>query len=759
MGFGQHIRQPLGHLLIGLTLLGWIPINTAADETPIPKGLDPDIPWQIQADSVVIDLEKSLYDAKGNVIITKGSRSLAADQVHFNNQSMQAEAEGNVVLSTPGERLAADWIDVNLTSETGTIHGGSLFLHENHFFITGDRITKTGPYTYTAERATLTTCDGDTPDWLISARDVRLTIEGYGTAKHAAFKVKKVPVMYSPYLVFPVKVKRQTGFLTPDFGTSSRKGKEFTLPFFWAINESSDATFYDNYTEKRGHRLVGEYRYILSDKSKGTLMLDGFEDQQVDEGGDSSDKWGYQESGTDILRPDSERYWFRMKHNQALPGGFTSRLDLDIVSDQDYLREFKRSMMGFNQSQNYFEKEFGRDLPDYDDPLRLNLVNLQRSFTKSSLTLESRWLLDARNGQPLSDTDGQIEWDNKNLLQKPMRVEYDIARNQILETPLFYRLDTEYVYFHRQEGLKGQRADLYPRVYLPLKLKNYLSVEPSAGLRETFWKIDPETDDDSFGDETFFERGIYDLKLDLSSSLERVFSTRIGSVERIKETLRPQVTYEYTPDQDQDNYPYFNSSDRIKRKNLITYGFTSTFTSRTTITPPKAQADIEPELRRIYNQFGRFKIKHTYDFYKAQENDPQPFGDLSGELDITPTNWFTLKSDAKWSVYDNQFTSHNVALSLQDQRGDRFFGEHRFNDADEIRSIYTDVHLAITRALSVNGMWERDLNRNLNIQYGAGFFYQAQCWDLDFKHTVEVEDDDRRYFFILHLHGLGKIGG
>jgi LPS-assembly protein len=319
-------------------------------------------------------------------------------------------------------------------------------------------------------------------------------------------------------------------------------------------------------------------------------------------------------------------------------------------------------------------------------------------------------------------------------------------------------LDTEYVYFYRQEGLKGHRADLYPRAYLPLRLKNYLSVEPSAGLRETLWQVDPEEEDDTFGGETFFGRGIYDLRLDLSSSLVRIFRTDIGSVERIKETLRPQVTYEYIPELDQAKYPRFDSTDRIAPKNLFTYGFISTFTSRSQRpVPPGEQSD--PAGNRVYNQFGRFKLEHTYDINKAQENHPEPFGDLFGELDITPKKWLTLKSDAKWSVYASEFISHNVALRLTDKRGDRLFAEHRYNDADDVRSIYADGHIAVTPRLALTGIWERDLNSGKEIQYGAGFIYAAQCWSFDFMHTVDVEDNDRRYAFTLNLHGLGKIGG
>ncbi len=106
--------------------------------------------------------------------------------------------------------------------------------------------------------------------------------------------------------------------MAPQFGYSDRKGTEYIQPFYWAINQSSDATFYVDYMADRGEKLGLEYRYVLDESSKGTLMYDFLNDRKVDDGSlDSSDKWGYEDD--DVLRPNSDRYWFRMKHDQALP--------------------------------------------------------------------------------------------------------------------------------------------------------------------------------------------------------------------------------------------------------------------------------------------------------------------------------------------------------------------------------------------------------------------------------------------------------
>ncbi|MCK4728881.1 MAG: LPS-assembly protein LptD, partial [Desulfobacterales bacterium] len=224
---------------------------------------------------------------------------------------------------------------------------------------------------------------------------MRVTIEGYGTLKHAAFWAKSVPLLYTPFLVFPAKIKRQTGLLVPQVSYSGRDGFEYNQPFFWAISESSDATFYEYYMEHRGFKHGVEYRYVLDAESKGTVMFDFLRDYQVDDStAASQDSSGYEYQG---FRGDNEdrlnrkRWWFRMKNDQDLPAGFKAKLDVDVVSDQDYLREFDTGYSGYEHCDTYFLEEFGRELDDETETVRLNQLNLSRGWDQYSLNVDFRW--------------------------------------------------------------------------------------------------------------------------------------------------------------------------------------------------------------------------------------------------------------------------------------------------------------------------------------------------------------------------------
>jgi LPS-assembly protein len=730
---------------------------------------DPKAPWHIIADEIHYDDTINQYIAKGNVTITKQGKNLSADYVRFDQKNMKAFATGHVIMTAGQDILTGSRMEMDLNAETGTVYNGTIFLQENHFYIKGDTLKKVGKDSYVADKASITSCDGDRPAWKITGRNLKITIEGYGFVKHSALWVRNVPVLYAPFLFFPAKLKRQSGLLPPQFGYSDRKGMQYIQPFYWAINQSSDATFYMDYMARRGEKLGLEYRYVLDERSKGTLMYDFLNDRKVDDGVlDSSDKWGYEDD--DVLRPNSNRYWFRMKNDQSLPFGFSSRLDIDIVSDQDYLHEFKDGLTGFRKTDAYFLKTFGRDLDDYDDPVRTNSLNLNRIWPAYSLNAELLWYDNVINRR----------WEETDpTLQRLPFIEFDGSKQRIFTSSFYFDLDSEYTYFYRKDGATGHRMDAHPRFYLPYRYKNYFTIEPSIGVRETVWYLDK--DEYSPSDKKAHNRQIYDTKLDLFSEIYRTFNVKGKRIEKIRHTIRPQIIWDYVPEQDQDEYPLFDDPDgietqdqdeyslfdgidRIEKQNLITYSITNTLTSKSKDNRQKSEARILDKSNGhethdspsyVYSRFCRFKLEQSYDINKEKDDDPEPFSPIYAELELIPGKYFSIDADAQWSHYDNEFRSHNIELNVWDHRGDKLFVEYRYT-RDNSESISTDLLLKLSDRLSAYSEYERDIFGGQVIQYGLGFLYESQCWSLDL-HFIK-DQNDYKYQFMIKLHGLGEIG-
>lgn len=746
-GSFRHNCNIMAYLAFALIILSVGP-SYASEDTPDRLfnrvDGDPHEPWHITADEISYDQKAGQYIARGHVTITKEDRKLAADFVRFDHKTMKAFASGNVTMTVGEDILTGTSVEMDLETETGTINDGTIFFKANHFYIRGKKIQKTGKDSYAVDKASITTCDsdtcdGDTPAWKITGRNLKVTIEGYGYVNHAALWAKKIPVLYTPFLVFPVKLKRQSGLLMPLFGYSERKGWEYTQPFYWAINESSDATFYLHHMGRRGEQIGAEYRYVLDDRSKGTLMYDFLDDRKVDDGTESTEDFAFEE--VPGLRENDDRYWLRMKNDQSLPFGFSAKLDIDFVSDPDYLHEFKYGYTGFEKTDGYFLQNFGRDLDEYDDPVRVNSLILSRLWPKYILTTEARWFDDTRIRR-LSGT-------GTTLFLLPL-IQFNGSKQPILKSPFYFDLLSEYIHSYRRLGTRIQRADIYPRFYLPVRFKNYFSFEPSLGLRETAWHVD---EFQTASEDRTLNREIYDIKLDLSSGIYNVYSLKGNGIERIRHGIRPQVLYDFIPDKDQAKFP-----DQIGKKNLLTYSITNIFTSKSkkhAIAQGKRQEDEYVEPRYTYNEFLRFKLEQSYDINKAKEDDPQPFSAVYGELQLYPGRYISLYADAEWTHYERDFLSHNVAATMWDKRGDTLSVEHRYT-RDSSESIYYRLHLKITDSLSAYVEQERNLFDDKDIRRGTGFLYEAQCWSIGLNHTVE--EDDRRYAFMITLYGLGKFG-
>lgn len=745
-----HIRSGLpGFLTAAIILLhagillGSMP--PAAGNTLQKTGFRSETPWRIEADRLTWDRQADIYTASGAVVIRKDDITLTADSVTFHQETMEALAAGNVLLVSNSDRLTGEEMTINLDSGTGVVSRGELFLEQKHFYIRGDDIRKTGEASFSVTRGSLTSCDGENPDWRITGSEVDVTVEGYGTATHATLWARSIPVFYVPYVIFPVKLERQSGLLPPQVGYSNRNGIKYLQPFFWAIGRSTDATFYYHHLQHRGEKVGGEFRYALSDDSKGTLMMDSFTDRKIDDGTpEAGRKWGYTDDRA--IRPNTDRYWFRMKADQELPWRFDAKLDLDVVSDQDYLREFSDGYTGYRDTDDNFKSRFGRDIDDKNDPTRGNRLNINRIWTTYSFNADVEWYDNVINRR-LADTDP--------TLHHLPRVALSGLKHPLPHTPLFIDMTSDYTYFYRRDGFTGHRGDFHPRIYLPLHWKNYLALEPSTGFRQTAWRLDRH-DPGPVEPEDDHRREIFDFRVDLSSDLYRVFDADAGPLEGIKHILAPKIQYLYIPEKDQSDFPLFDDMDRIEETHRITLSVTNL------LAPTRSPEDAtigsginSDQTQRSSRPLCRLLIEQPYDLNKKKSDDDKPFEPLYAQLELDPAANLSLRTDAKWDHDDGELIAHGIGFGLSDQLENRLFCEHRYR-RDTAQSIYLDAAVAVVPSILLIGDYERNLKNHQDIRKSIGGQYRTQCWA--FMISFTHEDNDKSVGFMVTLYGLGDIG-
>jgi LPS-assembly protein len=422
--------------------------------------------------------------------------------------------------------------------------------------------------------------------------------------------------------------------------------------------------------------------------------------------------------------------------------------------------------MGWKNSKEFFEDVFSRDLDDYNDPIRTNQLNFNKTWPLYSLNAQLRYDLDStiRNTHNPDVT----------LQQLPV-IEFDGIKQRISTSPFFYNLNSQYVYFWSQDGKRTQRLDAYPRLYLPFQLRPFINIEPSVGVRGTLWRPDKK----EFGpdDKNFYHRELYDTRLDLFSELYSVFHTEGKTIEAVKHTIRPRIIHDFISNVDQDDLPNFDSIDRINNVNLLTYSLTNTLTSKTRKTGSfdishrigKTKATIiDSAADYSYNDFLRFELAQSYDINEGKEKNPdRPFSPIGARLDLIPGKYFALDATALWSVYDYQFLSHNLEANFWDLRGDRLTLEYRYTkDSEEIglnpvQSLSADLRVRATDRLSLSANYEYNFLDNTLVQTGIGMNYKAQCWAFEGRITDTTGvDNSHNYDFEIkvNLFGLGEFG-
>jgi LPS-assembly protein len=116
-----------------------------------------------------------------------------------------------------------------------------------------------------------TSCPPPRADWQIRARDLRLdTDASRGVGTGAIVDFEGVPILYLPWISFPLSNARESGLLFPNFGSSSRSGAFLGEPWYWNIAPNQDATFTPTYYSTRGLNLAAEYR-LLTESDRGTV--------------------------------------------------------------------------------------------------------------------------------------------------------------------------------------------------------------------------------------------------------------------------------------------------------------------------------------------------------------------------------------------------------------------------------------------------------------------------------------------------------
>jgi LPS-assembly protein len=106
----------------------------------------------------------------------------------------------------------------NLTTETGTFFDASGSFEPSIYF-RAKTIEKVGEATYRLDDGVFTSCDIDDPDWSFEIGSGVVTLDDYARLKNVEVKAGKLPLFWTPYIVWPTKEERAAGTVWGSFGS------------------------------------------------------------------------------------------------------------------------------------------------------------------------------------------------------------------------------------------------------------------------------------------------------------------------------------------------------------------------------------------------------------------------------------------------------------------------------------------------------------------------------------------------------------
>jgi LPS-assembly protein len=392
----------------------------------------------INADSLEYITETTTYILKGAVKIQQADSTVEADEIQYNKTTHEAVATGHVHYHSADFSITAGKAELNLEDKTGILYDAEVLYRKSNFHISGKVIEKKGDDYYTSPEATFTTCDAPVPAWCFHGKDVDAVATDRLNAKDATFRLKNIPVLYTPILWAPLLSDRQTGLLTPLVGYSNLRGLNINIPFYWAISDNRDATFVlDTYT-KRGIGEGLEYRYIEPWGAKGNW-------------------WLYHIKDTELKKDFLEIKGLHDQRSADSLGGF---LNINYINENDFYREFKTDLQ--TRTNRFLESTGELTMP----------------LSNSRAYLLSQYWVDLKS-------------DTKSAAQKLPEVGYVVNPTNMGQ--FWFSATTAFSNFWREENIDGQRFDLYPTIMHKFG-SNAVTFRQTLGLRETAYFLNNAQD-------------------------------------------------------------------------------------------------------------------------------------------------------------------------------------------------------------------------------------------------------------------------
>lgn len=704
----------------------------------------------LRASSTSTEAQDNVATMKGDVQISQGYRQVRSDTATLNQDARTATLAGNVQLREPGLLMLGKEAHFNLDSGELAVDDATWVFHEPGIRGTAGTIARQENGMIYIDNATYTSCEPGNNTWTMASSNIAINPQtGIATAKHVRIKVKDVPIIYLPWIRYPVDDRRASGLLYPEISFSDENGLDYAQPIYLNLAPNYDATITPRYIQERGEMLELELRHLssLTETTLGGAWLSD------DDGGDVE-----VDPATQLKPLQGEDRWAAsINHRGGIGERWGSTIDYTKVSDEDYFRDIGNATLEA-RSQTHLKQFAGIDYSTDHWSFGVSGTEYQTLINNTEEQYQQLPRVHA-NGEYRINTGAQdIIFNLKNQFTVFDHDDNTRVTGNRLRSDFAVTLDKQWMWGYFRPTLK-------------LKHLSYDLDDP----------LTPGGDD---GPSTTVPVGIIDTGL----FFERV-SNLFGDH---TQTLEPRLYYLNAKTEDQSDNPDFDTDE-------LTFSYQQLFRderfSGSDRISDAEQVTIALTTRMIDNNSGieRFHASIGQVFYlddrevalnysSANEELRRNDSDLAAELGAQFNKHWRFQSDILYNNDSELVNKGSFSLRYHGEEKALFNASYRYTREDpriigsqefdaDIEQADLSAYLPISRRWSLIGRWNQDLTNSRELEVFGGIEYNSCCWRAAIiaRHWLDRDDDliipeedleyDDGIFFQIQLKGLAGTGG
>jgi LPS-assembly protein len=660
--------------------------------------------------------------ATGGVTLKQDGLSIKADTVTYDEPNDKVTAQGRVVMDRDGDKVEGEQLELKLADQIGQVEKPTFYLpvkegRRQEAWANASRVYLEGENQERFTDASYSTCKPGDEDWFMKLSELSLDhSRNVGSGTHARVLFKGVPILYMPYMTFPLNNDRKSGFLPPSFGSSSQSGLEYAQPYYWNIAPNRDATITPKMFTRRGVQLGTEVRYVDPN-------LQG----QFDSEFLPNDR-----------KADRDRYLFGLRHVQNLSnwlptfgGSWMASINAQKVSDDDYFRDLSTRIA------NTAQTNLPRDV----------ILNYGNSFMGFSARVLSH--------QTLQDP------------AAPVAVPYRLAPQLNLglqrewNNGLYTQMTSEYSDFRHPSLVNGRRLIVNPSVSLPIN-RSYGFLTPKIGYHHTRYELSSNRDGFEGG-----TRGLPVASLDSGLFMERDFTFR--SIPLVQ-TLEPRLYYLYVPFKDQRRLPNFSTAEsdfsfaQIFTENIFIGGDRVADANQLTLAVTSRLIDKADGVERFRVSLGQRYYFNTPRVTLGTVTNPSTDEIRSSDLlagvsgQVLPSTW--IDTSVQYSTNLNRLEKSAIAARYNPEPGKIFNVAYRYT-RETLRQVDVSTQWPVNPGLRVLARVNHSLKDRRLVEGLLGLEYNHGCWEFRLvahRFTTATQQYSNSIQFQLELKGLSRLG-